>query len=85
MFQMLARRGSAPPLPEQPSFDVHPAPVELFGSAEPFDLHDRIGPVDDQLVTLAVPGGTHFATDEALGSTEEADHAALIGGRSRKQ
>ena len=78
MFQMLTRRGPAPPLSEQASFDIHPAFVEFFRAAEPFDLDERIGPVDDQLVA-AVDGGTYFATDETFGATEEADHACTIG------
>lgn len=79
MFQMLARRGSAPPLSEQPSFDVHPAFVEFFGAAEPLDLYGRIGPIDHELVALAVGGGTDLAADDAFGAAEEADHATSIG------
>jgi hypothetical protein len=79
MFQMLTRRGSAPPLSEQASFDIHPAFIQFFRASEPFDLDKRVGPVDDQLIALAVDDGTHFATDETFGATEEADHACNIG------
>ena len=84
---MLTGRGSAPPLPEETVLDVDPPLVERLGTAEAFDLHHRVGTIDDQFiaVAVAVEDGTHFTADDVLGATEEADHATLIGEGSPKQ
>lgn len=77
MLQLLARRGSAPPLLEEPAFDVHPPAIECFRAAEPLDLHERIGPIDHELV--AITGCSNFAANDAAPAAEKADHACTIG------
>lgn len=77
MLQLLARRGSAPPLLEEPAFDVHPPAIECFRAVEPLDLHDRIGPIDHQLVAIA--RGSNFAANDAARAAEKADHVCTIG------
>jgi len=77
MLQLLARRGSAPPLLEEPALDVHPPAIQCFGTAEALDLHDRVGPIDHQLV--AVAARSNFAPNDAAAAAEKADHACTIG------
>ena len=76
---MLTWRGSAPPLPEQPTLDIHPAPVQRLGPAEPLDLHDGVRMIDHQLVAAAVVGLPDLAPDDTVCPTEKAHHALCIG------
>jgi hypothetical protein len=66
-------------LPEQPSLDIHPAPVQRLSAFEPFDLHDGVWMIDHQLVAAAVIGGPHLASDHAVSPAEETHHAFSIG------
>ena len=77
MLQPLTRRGSAPALSEQTSFDVPPAPVERFGAFKPLDLNDGVRAIDQKLV--AVADRTNLASDDTFRPAEEADHARTIG------
>ena len=76
---MLTWRGSAPPLPEQPPLDIHPAPVQRLSAIEPFNLHDGVWMIDHQLVAAAVISGPHLAPDHAVCPAEETHHAPSIG------
>ena len=76
---MLTWRGSAPPLSEQSTLDIHPAPVERLGAAESLDLHDGVGMIDHQFVAASVIGGSDFTTDHAVCPAEKTHHALNIG------
>ena len=76
---MLTGRGSAPPLPEQPPLDIHPAPVQRLCPAEPLDLHDGVRMIDHQLVAAAVVCRPDLAPDDAVCPTEETHHDLTIG------
>ena len=76
---MLTWRGSAPPLPEQPPLDIHPAPVQRLCPAEPLDLYDGVRMIDHQLVAAAIVGRPDLAPDYAVRPTEETHHVPTIG------
>ena len=77
LFELLARRGAAPPLLEKAVLHIEPPAVQRFGAAEALDLHDRVGPIDEQLI--AVAGRPYFATNDAAPAAEKADHVCTIG------
>ena len=66
-------------MPEQPSLDVHPAPVEGLRAAEPLDLHDGVWVINHQLVAVAVVSGSHLAPNYAVCPAEETNHVHSIG------
>ena len=77
MLQLLARRGAAPPLLEKAALHIEPPAVQRLGAAEALHLHDRVGPIDQQLI--AVAGRSYFAANDAAPAAEKADHACCIG------
>ena len=77
MLQLLARRGSAPPLLEEAALDVHPPAIQGVRAGEALHLHGGVRPIDDQLV--AVARRSHFAANDAASAAEKADHACTIG------
>lgn len=77
MLQLLARRGSAPPLVEEPALDVRPAAIQFVRATETLHLHDRVRAIDEQLV--AVVGRPYFAANDAAPAAEKADHVRTIG------
>jgi len=76
---MLTWRGSAPPLPEQPPLDIHPASVQGLCPSKPLDLHDRVRMIDHQLIAATVVGRPDLAPDDAVRPTEETHHVLTIG------
>jgi len=76
---MLTWRGSAPPLPEQPPLDIHPAPIQRLGAAESLDLHDGVGMIDHQFIAAAVVSSPHLTADDAVCPAEKTNHALSIG------
>jgi len=76
---VLTWRRSAPPLPEEPPLNIHPSPVEGIGTAEPFDLDDRVRMVDHQLIPVPAVHRTYFAPDHTVCSTEKTNHVPTIG------
>jgi len=74
---LLARRGAAPTLLEKAALHIEPPAVQRLGAAEALHLHDRVGPIDEQLI--AVTGRPYFAANDAALAAEEADHACTIG------
>lgn len=81
LLQLLARRGSAPPLLEEVVLDVEPPAVQCLGAVEALDGHDRIGPIDVQLIPIA--GRPNFTTNDAAPAAEKADHVGTIGSLRR--
>ena len=77
LLQLLARRGAAPPLLEKAVLHIEPPAVQRLGAAEALDLHDRVGPIDEQLI--AVAGRPYFAANDAAPAAEKADHVCTIG------
>jgi hypothetical protein len=66
--------GTEPSVPEKSALELGPAPVQLAGAPEPFHPNHRVRPVDDELVSLAIPISSDFATDERVAAPEEVEH-----------
>jgi hypothetical protein len=72
-----------PAFPNEGALDFSPAAVQFRRRAERLDRHHRVGPIDDQLVAVAVGIGADLATNRRAAPAKKIEHRKKRIGAAR--